>query len=151
MLDPKLFGPGTLDEGSRRRSIYFTVKRSKLMPMMVVFDAPEALVGVADRPATTIAPQALMMMNNPQVRVWARGFAKRVAPTSETSNRSAIAAAYAIGLNRAPSAVEASDAERFVRRQSEIYRAAGKPNPRELALADFCQTVMCLNEFMFIP
>src|ERR1019366_461154 len=42
-LDPKLFGPGTLDDKTKRRSIYFTVKRSKLMPMMVIFDAPEAL------------------------------------------------------------------------------------------------------------
>ena len=63
-----MYGPGTLDDDSRRRSIYFTVKRSKLMPMMVVFDAPEALVGVGERPTTTIAPQALLLMNNPQVR-----------------------------------------------------------------------------------
>src|SRR5262249_20245945 len=39
MLDETMLGPGTLDENSRRRSIYFTVKRSKLMPMMTVFDA----------------------------------------------------------------------------------------------------------------
>src|SRR5262249_11517063 len=74
MLDAGMYGPGTLDDGNKRRSVYFTVKRSKLLPMMVVFDAPEALVGVADRPATTIAPQAMMMMNNPHIRAWAKGF-----------------------------------------------------------------------------
>src|SRR5262249_38315134 len=58
-LEPKMYGPGTLDEGSKRRSIYFTVKRSKLIPMMQVFDAPEALVSLGERPTTTIAPQAL--------------------------------------------------------------------------------------------
>ena len=58
-LDPTMFGPGTLDSASRRRSIYFTVKRSKLMPMMMIFDAPDALRGgVGQRPTTTIAPQA---------------------------------------------------------------------------------------------
>ena len=31
-LDATMYGPGTLDETSKRRSIYFTVKRSKLMP-----------------------------------------------------------------------------------------------------------------------
>ena len=72
-LDPKMFGPGTLDEKSKRRSIYFTVKRAKLMPMMVIFDAPEALSGMAERPTTTIAPQALHMLNNPQVRQAAEG------------------------------------------------------------------------------
>src|SRR5438477_8879644 len=37
-LDETQFGPGSLDEGMRRRSIYFTIKRSKLIPMMVQFD-----------------------------------------------------------------------------------------------------------------
>src|SRR5262249_51084247 len=64
MLDTTMYGPGTLDEASRRRSIYFTVKRSKLIPMLQVFDAPEALVSLGERPATTIAPQALLLMNN---------------------------------------------------------------------------------------
>ena len=45
ILDETMFGPGTLDENQRRRSIYFTVKRSKLVPMMVLFDAPDALQG----------------------------------------------------------------------------------------------------------
>ena len=58
-LDETMFGPGTLDEGQRRRSIYFTIKRSQLIPLMVLFDAPEPLQGVAARPSTTIAPQAL--------------------------------------------------------------------------------------------
>ncbi|MCY2968572.1 MAG: DUF1553 domain-containing protein, partial [Planctomycetota bacterium] len=62
LLDPKQFGPGTLDESSRRRSIYFTVKRSKLMPMLQPFDAPDALSSIGERPTTTVAPQALLPM-----------------------------------------------------------------------------------------
>ena len=45
-----MFGPGTLDEAHTRRSIYFTIKRSKLIPMMQLFDQPEPLVSVGDRP-----------------------------------------------------------------------------------------------------
>jgi hypothetical protein len=41
LMDCTMYGPGTLDENSKRRSIYFTVKRSKLLNSMVVFDAPE--------------------------------------------------------------------------------------------------------------
>src|SRR5262249_44725898 len=58
-LDGRMFGPGTLDPTHKRRSIYFTVKRSKLVPTMVLFDAPDALGGLDVRPTTTIAPQAL--------------------------------------------------------------------------------------------
>ena len=56
ILDETMFGPGTLDENSHRRSIYFTVKRSKLVPTMVLFDAPDALQGIGQRTSTTIAP-----------------------------------------------------------------------------------------------
>src|SRR5207248_3479727 len=31
-LDLTMYGPGTLEEGSKRRSNYFTMKRSKLIP-----------------------------------------------------------------------------------------------------------------------
>ena len=73
-LDSTMFGPGTLDANMKRRSIYFMIKRSRLVPMMQIFDSPEPLVSVGSRPATTIAPQALMFMNNRQVRSYARSF-----------------------------------------------------------------------------
>ena len=70
-LDRTLYGPGTLDEGHTRRSIYFMIKRSKLVPMMQLFDQPEPLVSVGGRPSTTIAPQALAFLNSPHVRGYA--------------------------------------------------------------------------------
>src|SRR5690606_17964567 len=45
-LDTRMFGPGSLDESHRRRSIYFTIKRSQLVPSMMLFDAPEPLQGL---------------------------------------------------------------------------------------------------------
>jgi hypothetical protein len=146
-LDPRMYGPGTLLETSKRRSIYFTVKRSKLMPMMQVFDAPEALTGIADRPATTVAPQALLLMNNPQVRAAARAFAGRVAPRPDTPLEDAVTAAYRIALTRPPAADELADAAEFVRAQAASYASK---DSRERALADFCQTLMCLNEFIYV-
>jgi hypothetical protein len=146
-LDARMFGPGTLDEGSRRRSIYFTVKRSKLVPMMQVFDAPEALSGVADRPTTTIAPQALLLMNNPNVRGHARALARRIAPAAGTSVEEAVKAGFLTALARPPTADELDDSVAFVREQLTTYPAASR---RELALADFCQVLMCLNEFIYV-
>ncbi len=149
-LDERMFGPGTLDPASKRRGIYFTVKRSKLVPMMQVFDAPEALGGVAERPTTTIAPQALLLMNNPQVRGWARNMTKRIAPEAKTSIEDAIKAGYLLALGRPPTAEEATESAAFVRGQMESYQKAGKSDGRELALADFCQVLMCLNEFVYV-
>jgi Protein of unknown function (DUF1549)/Protein of unknown function (DUF1553)/Planctomycete cytochrome C len=149
-LDERMYGPGNLDEGSKRRSVYFTVKRSKLIPMLGVFDAPEALSGIGERPTTTIAPQALYLMNNPQVRGYARGFAKRVAPDAKTPVEEAVRMGYRIALGRAPTAAELADSAGFVKSQAADYEAAKKPDARELALTDFCQTLLCLNEFVYV-
>src|SRR5262249_18300315 len=113
LLDEKQFGPGTLDEASKRRSIYFTVKRSKLMPMMVIFDAQEALSGMADRPTTTIAPQALHLLNSPQVRQYARAFAQRALAGDKTSDEEALRRAYRIALAREATATELRDGIEF--------------------------------------
>ncbi len=147
-LDPKPFGPGTLDPNSKRRSIYFTVKRSKLVPMMQVFDAPEALGGVAERPTSTIAPQALLLMNNPQVRSYAKGFGQRI--SARASLEEAIQSGYLTAVARKPTIEELADSLAFVKQQMESYHTDGKDDARELALADFCQVLMCLNEFVYV-
>jgi hypothetical protein len=149
-LDTRMYGPGTLDAKSTRRSIYFTVKRSQLVSMMTVFDAPDALAGVGDRPTTTIAPQALLLMNNPQVRASARSFARRIATDSKAALEDAVKAGYVIALTRSPDGEELAESVAFVKRQMESYKAIGKGDARELALADFCQALLCLNEFVYV-
>jgi cytochrome c553 len=148
-LDPYLLGPGSLDPASRRRSIYFTVKRSKLMPMLQVFDAPEALGGVAERATSTIAPQALFLMNNANVRSYAGSLARRVAPSGSVSEAMAIRAAYQVALARPPDADEVVQARAFLAKQSASY-SGGEAKRHELALTDLCQVLMCLNEFVYV-
>src|SRR5205085_5524775 len=110
-LDPKMYGPGTKDEASVRRSIYFTVKRSQLVGSMVVFDLPEPLVSQAVRPTTTVAPQALFLMNAPQVREWAATFAKRL--ESERTAEGKVRRAFLLALGREPSAIETEESVAF--------------------------------------
>jgi hypothetical protein len=144
-LDLKMYGPGTLDEASKRRSIYFTMKRSKLMPSLIIFDAPDGTVGVGERSSTTIAPQALHLMNNKQVRDYAHGLARRAAGEKLET---AIERAYQIVLGRAPSEAEASEGLAFVEEQLLTY--SKNPDARHLALTDYCQVVLCLNEFVYV-
>ncbi len=149
-LDERMFGPGTLDESMRRRSIYFTVKRSKLIPMLTLFDAPEAVVTQGDRGRTTIGPQALWFLNNPQVRSWARNFAERIEPAYQESPEAAVRQAYWIAVCREPHEHELELAVAFLAQQSSSYEQAGKANAARLALADFCQGVVSLNEFIYM-
>ncbi len=150
LLDTTLYGPGTLDEASRRRSIYFTVKRSKLVAMMQVFDAPDALSSIGERVSTTVAPQALLLLNNANTRSYAKAFAKRIAPEPAADLAQSIRAGYVTAVARQPTEDELADGLAFVTAQAASYQAAGKPDARNLALADFCQVLLCLNEFVYV-
>jgi mono/diheme cytochrome c family protein len=149
-LDRTQFGPGTLDEGHVRRSIYFMVKRSKLVPMMQLFDQPEPLVSVGGRPATTIAPQALAILNSPHVRTYARNFAQRLLAAYEKSPAEAVKQGYLTAIGREPDETELSSSATFLAAQEQSYAAAGKPDAKQLALADFCQVLFGLNEFVYV-
>jgi hypothetical protein len=149
-LDERMFGPGTLDLRHQRRSIYFFVKRSKLIPTMVLFDAPDALQGIDRRPATTVAPQALLLMNSPMVRGCAERFAQRISPGDATPLADAVRTGYLIALGRRPGEAELADTVQFLQEQIDSYKADKKVNARQLALADFCQVLLGLNEFIYV-
>jgi hypothetical protein len=149
-LDLKQFGPGTLDPNMKRRSIYFFVKRSQLNPTMSLFDGPDTLQGLEQRVTTTIAPQSLLLLNNAQVRSCAESFAKRVRTNDGQPLEEVVRAAYDRALCRQPQERELTDSLSFIKEQMESYKSAGKSNAKSLALTDFCQALLGLNEFVYI-
>ena len=148
-LDKRMYGPGTLDESQRRRSIYFRVKRSKLVPMMQLFDMPEPLASVGSRPTTTIAPQALLFMNNPNVRDFAKGLGDRLNAQSDRF-ADAVDLGYRICVSRSPTRRESADTVRFLKKQAVSYGGRSGTDGRRPALNDFAQVLLCLNEFIYI-
>jgi hypothetical protein len=62
----------------KRRSIYFQIKRSQLRRCSITFDGLDTLNGLGLRAQTTVAPQALLLMNNKLIRSaaldWAKAF-----------------------------------------------------------------------------
>lgn len=134
LLDDTMYGPGTRDENSKRRSIYFNIKRSQLIGSMVAFDQPEPLVSQGGRPTTTVAPQALILMNSPQARQWAEGLAKRVAIAGPVPKQ--ITQAYRLCFNRNPNPSELAAGADFLQSGA--------------SLADYCQVVLGLNELIYV-
>ena len=143
-LDERMFGAGTLDERMLRRSIYFMIKRSKLIPSMQLFDSPEPLVSQGSRPATIIAPQALHFMNNGQVRASAMELARQLKAQPDTA--AAVTLGYQTVLGRAPTPKEQKSIASFIDVQEKSYANNG----REFALADFVQVLFGLNEFIYV-
>jgi hypothetical protein len=150
-LETRMFGAGTLKETSARRSIYFTVKRSQLIPMLQVFDWPDALQGMGERPTTTIAPQALHFMNDPQVRSWAAGLARRAARMGGSDPSAIVQAAYRLVLSREPAREELAEALAFLSRQERTFQDPKyQSKEKQEALVDFCQALLSLNEFAYV-
>ena len=63
-VDDTMYGKEPSTKGVADGAL-FMIKRSKLIPVMQLFDTPEPLVRQGRRMNTTIAPQALMLMNGP--------------------------------------------------------------------------------------
>ena len=147
-LDTTMYGDGPLDANSNRRSVYLKVKRSQHVPMMQIFDAPEAIQSLGVRTTTTVATQALTMMNSPLVRSRAVSLAKRIKPATPDKLGESIEQAYRITLGRKPAATELQRMTAFAGAQAQSYgnAAAGL----DLAMADVCQLLICSNEFVYV-
>jgi mono/diheme cytochrome c family protein len=144
-LDATMFGPGTLDEGMRRRSIYFTVQRSRLIPFLQVFDWPDSLTSAGARPTTVVAPQALLFLNNPHVRACAAGFADRLLPAARKSLGEAVDRAYQLAFGRSPNPREREEGTAFLR-----ARRGTSGDRLERALSDYALVLLSLNEFIYV-
>lgn len=144
LIDPTMYGPGTLDTAMKRRAIYFQIKRSQLPPMLVAFDEPDTLQSLGLRSSTTVAPQSLLLMNNPLVREAAKALAKRAGSTPSVVS---IAQAYRQALDRDPTSAEVQIAFYFLKAQGAKY---GEGDHSESAFVDFCQMLFGLNEFLYV-
>lgn len=141
---------------TRRRSIYVFHKRVVQQPLMQAFDGPDATASCGRRENTTVAPQALVLLNDRFVRARAGDFADRIVREAGHELPHQIRHAWGIALGRPPSLQELEASTRFIRSQvqarlnrtSGLTREAGA-GTRE-ALTDFCQAIFAMNEFIYI-
>jgi hypothetical protein len=144
LLDRTMYGPGTLDPNMKRRSIYFFIKRSQLIPMMMLFDWPEPLVSIGQRQTTTIAPQALAFMNNPIARAAAEALSNQISDVQQIDE------VFLKVLSRSPADAERQAAFRFIAQAQKTRREQNVSQPEKMAIADFCQILLCANEFIYV-
>jgi len=139
---------------TRRRSIYMFHKRVVQNPLMQAFDGPDAQASCGRRENTTVAPQALALLNDKFVRACAIDFAERVGQEAGAEPEAQVRLAWRLGLGREPSGAEVESGTAFInaRLQQRSTRDPGKPETdlQNLALADFCQAIFALNEFIYV-
>jgi hypothetical protein len=139
---------------TRRRSVYMFHKRVVQQPLMQAFDGPDAQASCGRRENTTVAPQALALLNDKFVRARSIDFAERVGKEAGAKPEAQVRLAWRLALGREPSAGELESGTAFInaRLQQRSTRDSGKPETdlQNLALADFCQAIFALNEFIYV-
>jgi hypothetical protein len=138
----------------RRRSVYMFHKRVVPNPLLQAFDKPDAQQCCNRRDVTTVAPQALALLNDPFVRQVSQDFADRLLREAGSDSVRWIDRAYALALVRSPNESESAASLAFlndqIRERTQRSPDSSIEDIHRLALADFCQTVFSLNEFLYV-
>ncbi len=127
--------------GQPVRSVYLPVFRSKLPGMYTVFDFAEPDQVNGQRDVTTVAPQALFMLNNPFVVDVSARAADRILAQQLPDDTARVRYAYAYALCRYPTESEISRALTFL----------GTGDDRRSAWSTFTQALYSSAEFRYIP
>ncbi|MGI8602590.1 MAG: DUF1549 and DUF1553 domain-containing protein [Verrucomicrobiales bacterium] len=135
---------------TRRRTIYMFHKRVVQNPLMQAFDGPDAQASCGRREHTTVAPQALALLNDRFVRARAQDFARRLLEEAGDQIEPQVRLAWRLALGREPTSTELQSSAAFIVAQARDRAARNQPDARHQAVADFCQAVFCLNEFIYV-
>ena len=138
------------DEATRRRSVYMFHKRLIPYPLFQAFDRPELMTSCSRRQNTTVAPQAMAILNDKFVRAVARDFADRLLANSGNDTRSLIVETFELAFARPPNDSELATAEKFITAQTVARSAREEKSSRREAVADFCHALFGLNEFIYV-
>ena len=155
--DPdKIWQPFEETEASRR-TIYAFVKRSLIVPMIEVLDFCDTTRTSPKRMTTSVAPQALTLLNGDFANRQARHLADRLLLEVGTDAKFLVDRAYLLALCRPPTEVERNALTRFLEAETDNFVATvgGQSGPAELraarrgALVQMCRAILNLNEFVY--
>jgi hypothetical protein len=132
-----------------RRSVYLPVVRSSVYEVLQALDFPDPAVSNGDRNTTTVAPQALFMMNSSLVDASTLALASSLI-ASNSSDR--IERAYSVIMGRTPNEQEIVDAQAYTQQVTGAASSAGIAiEDAELAAwQSFCRVLLSTNEFFYV-
>ena len=145
---------GKSNESERnRRSIYMMTKRQMLLPLMTTFDFMDTTLPCGQRDVTTVAPQALALLNNAFVHRQSTAFAKRLVTDVGADARRRIKRGWRLAYSRPPTESEIELALEHLAKQTKHFQAVKMPNdsrPEVFAWESLCHVILNSNEFIYI-
>jgi hypothetical protein len=127
--------------------VYVPLRRANLPALLNLFDFGDATTASGKRPNTTVAPQALFMMNSDFVEKRSENLAKELLDENSADAARRAERAYLITLNRKPEASEVDQALTYVERMRNKFDGATSPHD---AWKSLLRILIASNDFMYV-
>jgi cytochrome c553 len=138
-LDLARGGPADPEPGSRRRMIYLQVSRTSKSPFEGLFDGADPTAHTDRRTVSTVAPQALFLLNHPFLQNAASALVGRL-PSGGGDER--VSRLYELLYGRPPAGEEIELGLALVRE----FSGEGE----ERAWTELARVLLCANEFVVV-
>ena len=135
------------DAEQSRRSIYAYVRRTMAVPLLENFDYSNTVSPLAERTTTTVAPQALTLLNDEFIHRQAAVFARRLAREAGENPATQIRRAYQLAVNRDPTPHEMEIANDLLLRQTSAFAAA----PARITFRPDVGNALAMDYFAKLP
>jgi hypothetical protein len=135
-----------------RRSVYLPVIRSDLYAVFQAFDFADPSMPSGARASTTVAPQALFMMNGKLVLEQTRQLAQDLLSRQHVNDAQRVQLLYEQVYGRPPTIMEIDRALNFVNRCERAFgeEKAASQDCHWRAWQSLCRVLLAANEFMYV-
>jgi hypothetical protein len=134
--------------GARRRAVYVQQRRSQVVTLLQLFDAPSIVGSCGARTTSTVPLQALAMLNSEFARRRALALARRLEREAGQAADARLTLVFRVSCGREPGTEERGAARRFLAAQASVY--AARQDATERAWTDLCQMVLATNAFLYV-
>jgi len=145
-------GSRVIKYDATRRSVYLPVLRSAVYDVLQAFDFADPSTLEGNRATTTVAPQALFMMNGDLVADSAGSLADRLLASAELDDSGRVQQAFTSVLGREATSREVDQALELtsaIAAQSAAESIAA-PAARRTAWRSLCRVLLASNEFIYV-
>ncbi len=137
---------------SKLRSIYLPVIRNNLYDAMSLFDCTDGTVPNGDRASSTVASQALFLMNSDLVIQAAENLSELLMVEFPDNTSQRLDSLFHRTLGRGPTESETAEFESAAKSIDDQFTQDGIADAArpKVVWATLCQTVLMSNEFLYI-
>ncbi len=133
-----------------RRSVYLPVIRNHLHDSFTLFDYTDASTSNGNRNTSTVASQALFLMNSEFLAEISGQLAERVLSIDAADDAARIDWLYMTTVSRSARDEEISLAKQYLERFAQLDERENQDNQQQAAWQLICQALLISNEFVYV-